>query len=732
MKKEMKNSLIDKRAGVKEERLDPGGSRWTRPFGGLIIHSVLIVLLGFLVYSKTFHAPFVFDDEPSILENPVIKKMGNFFLNATGYEYNPRRFIGYLTIAMNYAFGVFDVTGYHIFNLVVHIANALLVYALIVLTFRTPYMRNCSRSLSWRAIALFTAALFVVHPIQTEAVTFIVQRFTSLATMFYLMSLCLYVKWRLLRDSEERSGRKDFFWYVLSLAAAVLAMKTKETAFTLPIIVVLYEVFFFRLPMRNRIPFLAPILITLFIIPLSMLNIDRPLGEVLSDVSEATKIQTDVSRWDYLMTQFRVIATYVRLLIIPVNQNLDYDYPIYRSLFAPPVFLSFLFLLSLFVLGVYFFRRSARDMSENGSGFRLLSFGIAWFFVTLSVESSIIPIVDVIFEHRAYLPSVGLINAFVAGVILFTGRLKPERTFVMKTVTPLLAIIVLLFGLATFSRNMVWNDPGTLWMDVVKKSPMKARVIYNLGQVYDVRGALEEAAGLYQTAIRLDPNLTHPYNNLGTIYEKWGRIEEAIWLYKKAIVLYPEDAIARANLGATYAKQGRFAEAVTELTRAIQIKPDYAIAHNNLGNVYSERGYLDDAVHEYRAAIEAKGDFAAAYINLGLAYAKQGFLDKAAEEFRLAIRFEPGSVEAYNNLGMVYMKQGDLEGALQEFRRALALQPGNPEVHANIGRVYMNMGNLEEALMEFQTALNIAPDLREARYYLELTQKKLLESTYRK
>lgn len=749
----MRDPLADRKGAVSGNSLEPRGSAGTGLLGRAITHSILIALLGFIAYSNTFHVPFMFDDEPSIPENPVIKNIGNFFSNATGYEYNPRRFIGYLTIAMNYALGGSGVTGYHIFNLAVHVANALSVYALIVLTFRTPYMRNSSLSLSCRPIAFFVAALFVVHPIQTEAVTYIVQRFTSLATLFYLLSLVMYSKWRLIQEQMEakveaqkvskgeKKEEKGFLIsifaststrYLLSIIFAVLAMKTKENAFTLPIIVALYEFFFFELPIRKRLPFLVPILATLLIIPLSLVNVDRPLGETLSDVSEITKVQTDISRWDYLMTQFRVIVTYVRLLVFPVNQNLDYDYPIYRSLSSPAVFLSFLFLISLFAFGVYLFRRSARDDSEDGSGFRLVSFGIIWFFVTLSVESSIIPIVDVIFEHRAYLPSVGFLSAFVAGVMILRGRLKHEKPFVIKAVAPLLVVIVFLFGQATFSRNMMWNDPVIFWKDVVKKSPAKARAIYNLGQVYDVRGAFEEAAGLYRTAIGLNPYLVHPYNNLGNIYEKQGRIEEAIWLYKQAIELAPKDAIARANLGAVYAKQGRHAEAITELMRAIQIKPDYAIAHNNLGNVYYERGYLDDAVHEYRAAIEAKGDFSGAYNNLGLVYAKQGFLGEAAQAFRMAIHFQSDSFEAYNNLGMAYMKQGNFDGAVQEFRRALELQPGNPEIHANMGRGYLNKGQLEEALREFQTALNIAPDLREARYYLEITERRLWERSYRK
>jgi tetratricopeptide (TPR) repeat protein len=727
------SSIIGKKQADGRDGLTSIGSKAITLFDRTATRLFLIAILGFIVYSNSFHVPFVFDDESSILDNPVIKSLGNFLSSSKGYTFNPRRFVGYLTIAMNYAVGGFDVTGYHAFNLAVHIVNAFLVYALTVLTFRTPYMRNSSLSLSSRAIAFFTAALFVVHPIETQAVTYVVQRFTSLTTMFYLMSLSLYARWRLLEESGRSPRRKAFLWYFLALVAAVLAMKTKEIAFTLPIMVVIYEFFFFRLPMRRRLPFLAPILATLFIIPLSLLNIAKPLGQALSDVSEVTRIQTDVSRWDYLFTQFRVIVTYIRLLVFPVNQNLDYDYPMYHSFSSPPVILSFLFLLALFIFGLYLFLRSRRCDSEYGPGFRLVSFGIMWFFVTLSVESSVIPIVDLMFEHRAYLPSVGFISAFVVGAMIVMSRLKRKREkFFGEAVAPVLVVMVLLFGLATYSRNMTWKDPVTLWSDVVKKSPAKARTIYDLGQAYDIRGQAERAADLYRTAIRLDPYLAHAYNNLANIYEKQGRVELAIWLYRKVIALYPEDAIARTNLGAVYAKQGRYAEATAELTTAIRIKPDYAIAHNNLGNVYYERGYLDDALREYQTAIKVKEDFSGAYNNLGLVYVKKGLLNEAAEEFRLAIRFEPGGAEPYNNLGMVYLKQGNFEGALHEFQRASALQPGNPAIHANIGRVYLSTGNLEEALRAFQTALAIAPDLSEVRNYLETTKKRLQESTHRK
>ncbi len=703
-----------------------------RLLGKPITHLLLIVVLGFIVYSNTFHAPFVFDDERQIVENPVIRDVANFFSNSTGYDYNPRRFIGYLTLALNYKLGGMDVTGYHIFNVSVHIVNALLVYALLSLTFKTEYMKRSSLSSSSGLISFFTAALFLAHPLQTEAVTYIVQRLTSLSTMFYLTALCLYVKWRLLRESGRPKVGKGLPLYILSLGSIVLAMKTKENAFTLPFILVLYEFFFFRMPARKRLPFLLPILLTLLIVPLSMVNLGKPLGETLSDVSQVTRAQTEVSRWDYLLTQFRVIMTYIRLLILPIKQNLDYDYPVYRSFFMPPVFLSFLALLALFGLGVFLFQRSSRDNSGKRAEFRLISFGIFWFFLTLSVESSVIPIADVIFEHRLYLPSVGFIGASVAGLTLVRDRMAYKKTLIAAAFVPLMAAIVLLLGWATFSRNALWNDARTLWQDVVNKSPSKARAHYNLGRVYEVKGDSEEAVRQYEIALGLEPALVPALVNLGNIYGSQQRAEEAMSLFRRATELDPDDVLAHSNLGVVYAKKGWSTEAVSEFKAALRIRPGDAAAHNNLANVYSDSGYLDDAVREYVAAINAKPDFSEAYNNLGLVYARQGLLGAAARAFEMAIHLQPGFFEAHSNLGKVYLKQGNAEGATQEYLTALGLRPEDAEAHANLGVAYLSQERLGDALKEFQAVLNIVPGDDNARHYLEIIEKRMRERGYSK
>src|SRR5512134_3139879 len=246
----------------------PGGSA----VGGTLldrqaVHLFLLAVLALLIYSNSFHVPFVFDDEPSIKDNPLIRNLANFFSSGSGTAINPRRFLGYLSFALNYRFGGLDVTGYHVVNVAVHIANAFLVYLLVRLTFRTPALQGSALVPRRGFLALATASLFVAHPLQTQAVTYIVQRFTSLSTFFYLAALILYVRWRHAREGGGSHEGKATAAYLGSLAAAVLAMHTKEIAFSLPLVVLLYEIFFFGIPDRKRLFFLAPLLLTIAIVP---------------------------------------------------------------------------------------------------------------------------------------------------------------------------------------------------------------------------------------------------------------------------------------------------------------------------------------------------------------------------------------------------------------------------------------------------------------------------------
>jgi protein O-mannosyl-transferase len=686
---------------------------------------LLLALLAAAVYSNTFWASFHFDDSSSIVANLRIRDFANF------RDFSGSRDVGYLSFAFNYHFGQLNVFGYHLVNLLIHIISGFLVYALVRLLFRASDSSGAARTTTASWIALAAALLFVAHPIQTQAVTYIVQRFASLAAMFYLLTVVCYLYWRL--SPPDRKNRN--LWYAGALIATILAMKTKETSFTLPFMLLLIEAVFFAPLIRRSWIRLAPFLLTLPIIPLSH---PGALGEGEVGLARQTM---GISRWDYLLTQFRVITTYLRLLFFPANQNLDYDYPVSHSLFDPPVFFSFLFLSALFVLALYLLFSSRFTPSVS----RVTAFGILWFFLTLSIESSIIPIRDVIFEHRLYLPSVGF---WLAAATVLIGFLQQRPIVGIMAVGALLTV----FSVATYQRNKVWQNELTLWSDVVQKSPQKGRGYNNLGLAYADRnrwseaiqayktalvlrpkfaeahnnlgfashesGHREEAIREFQTASALKPDYAEPHNNLGNIYQELGRSNEALREYQTAITLNPEFADAHNNLGNVYQELGRRDEAVREFQTALALKPGYAEAHYNLANVYQALGRHDEAVREYQTALALKPGYAEAHYNLANVYQALGRHDEAVRQYQTALTLEPGYSEAHINLAADYKKLGRLDEAIREYQAALAVHPDYAELHNNLGNIYQRQGKLEEAIREYQTASTLKPDDPVAHYNL--------------
>jgi tetratricopeptide (TPR) repeat protein len=609
-----------------------------RPFPAIL----LIMLTGSIIYANTFGVPFVLDDKLGALSDNVSNDLAYYFANSTGYE---PRFIGYLTFALNYHFGGLDVTGYHVVNLFIHLMAALLVYTLLRLTFQTPYFQAQIASSQTSVfsprgfIPLFGALLFVVHPVQTQAVTYVVQRLASLATLFYLLSVVLYVKARLrieksnarnkeseveiqnaeLRSKNSKEKKRPSFIFHISLGAilynigsvlaAVLAMKTKEIAFTLPLAIALYEVFFFPGPWKRRLLYLLPILLTLPVVPMSVLATNKLLatgesaGGIFSDVGEQLRAQSNISRLDYLFTQFRVIVTYLRLLVLPVNQNLDYDYPVYTTFFTPPVFLSFLLLTAILALAVYlyFTSRPASGSQQSSPGgadpaIRIISFGTLWFFLTLSVESSLIPIADVIFEHRLYLPSVGAAAAFTTAFFLLGKKITRSTKSTLFILSA--AVLVLILGFATYQRNHVWGNTMRLWEDVLAKSPNKARPHNELAVALMDAGRVREAIPLLRRALDIAlPNYNTIYN-LGEAYLRTGQYKAAIPLLQAAINLKPDRTTPYINLVSALIQERRFSEAITILEQNLSLLGEKPETHLNLGAAYFYSGNLEAARRE--------------------------------------------------------------------------------------------------------------------------------------
>lgn len=550
-----------------------------------LAHLALILLLGILVYANSFDVPFVFDDLESIVGNESIRNLGNFLPGGSGFDFHFRRWVAYFTFALNYRFGGYQLFGYHLVNLAIHLGTALLVYALVRLVFRTPQLANSRLAPQAGLAAVLAALFFVAHPVQTQAVTYVVQRLTSLCTCFYLLALVLYVAARL----DPGPGRRRPLLLGGAVAAAVLAMFTKEIAFTLPLAALLVEATCFRGPWRQRLPVLLPLLLTLVIIPVLVLA-----GGELSAGGTLRQARLDIPRAHYLLTQFPVIATYLRLLVLPVGQNIDYDYPVYTTPFTPPVFLSGLLLAGVLGAGLWLYRKNGEGEAKAADpAWRLVAFGIVWFFLTLSVESGLVPLPDVIFEHRLYLPLLG--PAIALTVLLLLAAPRPALPLGIASV------LIVILGVATWQRNQVWHSEVSLWEDTVRKSPGKVRPLYNYGSYLATAGRSEEAAQVLTRAVSLDPQHADAWHNLGRAYLQLGRIKEAVPALRTAVRLAPAIDNALLNLTIALVRNGEYQEAIDLLEERLRRAPDLPGLHANLGFAYLGLGDLAAARRQLAA-----------------------------------------------------------------------------------------------------------------------------------
>jgi len=357
----------------------------------LIAFSVITAIV-LIAYANTFTASFHFDDNPSIIENSAIRHISSENILSILKGSRP---VVYLSIMLNYQLSGLNVISWHLFNIGTHIINSIFVYLLILWTLTLPTFGDSFRDKA-KWMALFGALLFGVHPIQTESVTYIISRSELLATCFYLATFLLFIK----------GIPTTRFGYVIGmLATSILSMSSKEWAVTLPALLLLYDYLFIA---EGKIkPVLSRwYLYMLVALPWALVlrNLDLTSKGGAAGVGFNLVSNTGITPWTYLLTSLNVIWTYVRLLFLPINQNLDYDYPIAKTLFELPTILSFAGHLTVVIASFWLYRTK---------GWRLIPFGLAWFYIGLSPLQSVVPVVDVIFEHRAYMPSVGFFLAFI-------------------------------------------------------------------------------------------------------------------------------------------------------------------------------------------------------------------------------------------------------------------------------------------------------------------------------
>ena len=586
-----------------------------------------LALLVILIYANTLGSPFIFDSRNNIESNPHIrisKITLNDLTEAAFKSPAKQRPLSNISFALNYYLHGYNVVGFHVVNILIHISTGFLLYLFVKTTFCTPALRSRYGNYMW--ISFFTAAVWMVHPLQTQSVSYIVQRMNSLSAMFYILSILLYARFRLSR--QQRNKGWLFSGCILS---GIIALASKQIAATLPVFIIAYEWYFFRdldlKWLKNHIWLLTGCLLLAAVVALALLG-SNPLDGILEGYKGR-----DFTLTQRLLTESRVVIFYLSQLLWPhpSRLNLDHDFALSNSLLDPmTTFFSIFTIAALIGLAVVTAKKQ-----------RLLSFCIVWFFGNLVIESSILPL-EIIFEHRVYLPSM----MFSLIVVLFVYRwVKPTW---MQAV--LLCAMVTVGAVWTYERNTVYSDRITFWQDCVDKSPRKARPYNNLGVALADQGYQDEAIKKYRKALQIDPHYQDPVANIGLSLAEQGKMEESITQFLKALEINPKDYKTLNNLGASLIVVDRHAEAVQYLSEAITLDPYYAQAHNNLGVGLQHQGRIEQAIGHFKTAVQLDPDYTRAYNSLGIILANQGRFEEAIEQFSAALKVNPAYKSARLNL----------------------------------------------------------------------------------
>ncbi len=654
---------------------------------------LVLVLAGLAAYAGSFRAAFVLDDKPAIVDNPTIRH----FVTALrpphdGTTVDGRPLLN-LSLALNYALGGTNVGGYHALNLGLHLMAGLALFGLVrrtlarIATGPAPgvappavfaRMGDFDRSM----VALGAALLWVLHPLQTESVTYVVQRAESMMGLFYLLTLYCF-----LRGAEAASGPGSGRWFALSWGACLCGMATKEVMVSAPVIVLLYDRTFLSGSIRAAWARRKGVYLALG----STWILLASLVAGTAGRSGTAGFQTGVSWVDYLRTQAFAVPHYLRLVLWPRPLVFDYGTAVVTA--ASAVVPGALVLLGLAGATALAWRRWPG-----------LGFAGAWFFALLAPTCLVPVATQTMAEHRMYLALAAPLAVAAGAMARLPG---PARLVIF-------GVLAVGLGVATFRRNRVYRSEAALWADNVAKRPDDARGHNNLGKSYFEQGNFAAAVAEYREALRLDPNLPYVYINLGSVWERMGQLPAAIAIEREAVQRRPDWAGVRKSLADALNHAGNLPEAMAQYREALRLKPDYAQAENGLGTVLARAGRTAEAMAHVQAALAMDPNYAEADNTLGTLFAGANRLPEAIACYERALALNPDYAEAHLNLGNACFEVGRLSRAIQEYDRAIGLQPEPAEVHEHLGILCAETGQFARAEAQFEEALRLQPGYREA------------------
>ena len=757
------------------------GSDFQR-LAGAYLAPGLIVLAAVAAYAGSLRGPFVLDDFTSIKDNPTIRHLWPIWQalsppEGEGLTPNGRPLVN-LSLALNYAISGTETWSYHLFNLTVHILAGLALLGAARRTLLGTLSASASRgSVVARSLALTIALIWVVHPLQTESVTYIVQRAESMMGMFYLFTLYAFIRYaEAPSEGAERIHR--WCWGAAAIVSCAAGMGSKEVTVSAPLMVVFYDRTFlsgtFSESWRRHRAVFAGLAATWLILAYEV--------AITGDRGGTAGYGSNVVWWRYSLTQFPAIIHYLRLCFWPHRLVFDYGMGLaMQKVNVVPYAAAVAALLAAVALALYWRPK--------------LGFLGVWFFAVLAPTSSVVPVAtQTMAEHRMYLPLAAVSAVVVLALyelLEFARPARPRAAAQSVFITGLALAAGL--GFMTLRRNQVYRSNLALWSDTVESYPKNMRALYNLGCSLTELGRTEEAVADFATVVKIQPDYIDAHQNLANGLVKLGRVEESMIHYEIAARAHPESADIQCSLGialldtdrveaaikhlrqahllkpglaeATYQlgeallrdrraaealplleaaarsrpedahvqnalgnallQVDRLPDALTAYRTALRIDHEFAEAHNNLGSVFLQLGKTKESVPEFKAALRLKPDFGEAHNNLGDALLEAGLTEEAVVEFQAAVRLKTDSADTQYNLANSLAKLGRRDQAAENYRQVIAIRPDFAEAHNNFGIVLAQLGRLKEARDEFAQAVRLKPDLPGARENLSQTAEAL-------
>jgi protein O-mannosyl-transferase len=645
----------------------------------LVFTILALAIILFSIYSNSFYCSWQFDDEPNITENPnlhlkkitpeTIKDALFSNRNNPGFPYRP---VACITLALNYYFGGLDVFGYHLINIFIHLISSIFLFLFIYHTLNLPSLKEKYATHSY-SIALLATIFWAINPVQVQAVTYIVQRMASLAGMFFILTMYLYLKARM-----TASRKRSFLFFAMSFVGFLLALGSKENAAMLPVVIFVYEALLIQEDpfsfIRRNFSLMLIVLVCTLLLGIGYLYFKG--GNVFSFLEGYENRPFTLGQ--RLLTETRVVVFYLSLLLYPLTArlNIAHYFELSGSLIDPA---STLFsILAVFLL-IAFALYLARKRS-------LLSFCILFFFLNHVIESGIFSL-EIAYEHRNYIPSMLFFLPISIGLIALIERYKTKK-LMQFTLTAFITFVLIGFGHATYLRNFDWKNQKTLWSDSIKKSPDISRPYHNLGKYYHDSGHLEKALEFYEQALEKRLNnrkgeLYVTYFTLGKVRAKMKNYAQAESFFRQVIQIHPSFWPVYNDLGGVYDKQGKDDLAHQYLVKAFRLFPHAPVTNLNLGLHYLRKRCPEQAMHHLKRASDAREFRAKAVFYMAIAHKQKGRFGRAAVLFQEAIRESPRDIKAYLQLAEVYLKAGHKVRAIAETEKAVQLIP-NQDVFQKI------------------------------------------------